>query len=163
MASKKQTPEQHVPIVNTDGSVAVDLAEQELARLTNAPPAPAPALTITQQRAILAAAGLKTCNRHLKYFDRLPDAAKVAVEGYPVEVRPRAEFATGAACCRPCYRLYDQEWREAHRTPGTPTSRARQEAMMARKVAQRDALNAEIARLQAALAALPGADAGAEV
>jgi hypothetical protein len=114
------------------------------------------ALGIVAQRAALRAAGLRVCNRHVKYLDRLPDAAKVAVEDHPVEVRPLSEFARGAnweaPCCKPCYQIYDGEWREAHRTPGAPTSKARSEAILARKITQRNQLNAEIEALQASLA-----------
>ena len=100
--------------------------------------------------AALKAAGFKRCNRHAMYFDRLPDEAKVAVGDYPVEVRPLAEFAAwGASCCKPCYHLYDQEWREAHRTPGTPTSKEKAQVTLAKLIAQRDALNARIEALQA--------------
>lgn len=159
MASKQQhtpnVPVEHTPV---DESVAVDLATQELARLSDAPTPPAPPLTPTQQRVLLALNGLKSCNRHLMYFDRLPDAAKQPVDGYPVEVRPLAEFAKGAACCRPSYTLYDQAYRDAHRPAGSPTSRQRQEAALTKKIAQRDALTAEIAALQATLAPSPTTD-----
>jgi len=120
---------------------------------TEQAPAVVKALTAKQQREALKAAGYKVCNRHLKYLDRLPDAAKVAVEGHPVEVRPLSEFARGAnweaPCCKPCYAIYDGEWQDAHRTPGTATSKEKQQATLARLIEQRDALTARIEALQA--------------
>ena len=132
--------------------MAADAGEEQPPVEVKAPEAPK-ALGIVAQRAALRAAGLRVCNRHLKYLDRLPDAAKVALEGHPVEVRPSSEFARGAnweaPCCRPCYAIYDGEWRDAHRTPGTATSKEKQQATLARLIEQRDALTARIEALQA--------------
>ncbi len=126
-------------------------AEQAQAQAVTVKP-----LTQKQEREALRAAGLRVCNRHVKYLDRLPDEAKVAVEGHPVELRPLSEFASGATwsspCCKPCYKIYDGEWREAHKAPGALTTRARSEAILARKITQRNQLNAEIEALQASLA-----------
>jgi hypothetical protein len=120
-------------------------------------------LTITQKRAALKAAGMKECNRHLKYFDRLPEEAKVAVDGYPVEVRPLSEFAAwGPPCCKPCYKLYDAEWRASRgMVPATPRQ-GKKEATLEKLIAQRDALNVRIDALIAQQAQQNGERSGGD-
>ncbi len=137
-------------IATLEASMANEAGQEQP---TEQVPAPVKPLTTKQQREELKAARLRVCNRHLMYLDRLPDEAKVAVEGHPVEVRSLSEFARGAnweaPCCKPCYKIYDTEWRDAHRTPGTPTSKDKQQATLARLIEQRDALTARIEALQA--------------
>jgi hypothetical protein len=142
----------------------LEAKQAEQAGEEQAPKAQTAAHVRQLERQALADAGLKRCTYHQKYFDRLPDVARIPFNGHPVEIRRLDEFGKSSsssdgkqAFCKACDHLAMRDAREKAKSSDPhagQTSIVRLDALIARKTAQYNALAREIDELNVQLSAM---------